>query len=70
MGVGQKIKNYIDEKGISQAHLSRKTNIPVAKLNLALNGKRRLSFEEYEKICWALGVAVGTFLEAKAPAGR
>ena len=36
-------------------------------LNLALSGKRRLTFEEYEHICWALGVGVETFLEARPP---
>lgn len=67
MEVGFKIKSFMDEKGISQAHISRKTGIPTAKLNLALNGKRRLTFEEYETICWALGVEVGAFLEPRAP---
>lgn len=67
MGVGEKIKCYMDVHGISQAHLSRKTNIPAPKLNLALSGKRRLTFTEYEMICWALGVGVSEFLEAKPP---
>lgn len=65
METGMKIKSYLDERGISQVFLSEKSNIPAPKLNLALNGKRKLTFDEYEAICWALGVGVDTFLEPK-----
>lgn len=65
METGIKIKSYLEERGISQAFLSAKSNIPPAKLSLALNGKRKLTFDEYESICWALGVGVDTFLEPK-----
>lgn len=67
MEVGMKIKGYLESKGVSQAFLSTKSGIPPAKLNLALNGKRRLSLPEYESICWALGVGVDTFMEPKPP---
>lgn len=65
MKTGTKIKTYLDERGISQIFLSEKSGIPASKLNLALNGKRKLTFDEYESICWALGVGVDTFLEPK-----
>ncbi len=65
--VGLKIKKHLDENGITQAFLSRKTGISKSKLNLALNGNRKLSFEEYELICGALGLPVGLFLEARIP---
>lgn len=67
MDVGVKIKGYLESKGVSQAFLSTKSGIPPAKLNLALNGKRRLSLPEYESICWALGVGVDAFMEPKPP---
>lgn len=67
MCVGLKIKSYLDSNGISQTHISNKTKIPLPKLNLALNGKRRLSFEEYELICGSIGVGVDKFLEPKKP---
>lgn len=67
MDVGMKIKGYLESKGVSQAFLSTKSGIPPAKLNLALNGKRRLSLPEYESICWALGVGVDAFMEPKPP---
>lgn len=68
MDVGTKIKNYLEEKGISQAFVSSRSGIPPAKLNLALNSKRKLSLSEYESICWALGVGVDAFMEPRPPA--
>lgn len=67
MEVGVKIKDYMSSIGVSQAHVSRKTGIPMPKLNLALNGNRRLTFEEYELICGALNVGCEKFLEPRAP---
>lgn len=67
MEVGMRIKKYMEENGVTQAFLSRKTGMPSPKLNLALNGKRRLTFEEYELICGVLGVDVGFFLRARVP---
>lgn len=65
MDVGQKIRAYIEERNISQVELCEKTNIAPPKMNLSLNGKRRMTFGEYQAICWALGVGVDTFLEAR-----
>lgn len=67
MDVGAKIKSYLDNRGISQTFVSSRSGIPPAKLNLALNGKRKLSLAEYESICWALGVGVDTFMEPRPP---
>lgn len=67
MNIGTKIKDHLESRGISQVFLSNKSGIPPAKLNLALNGKRRLSLSEYESICWALGVGVDTFMEPRPP---
>ena len=69
MCVGQKIKDYLENNGISQTFVSNKTGIPVQKLNLSLNGNRKLQFDEYELICGALSVGVDKFLEPKLPNG-
>ena len=68
MDVGNKIKAFIDERNISQIELSKKTRIPPAKLNLSLSGKRRLTFAEYQVICWVLGVGVDQFMAPHPPA--
>lgn len=67
MDVGTKIKNYLEKKGISQAFVSSKSGIPPVKLNLSLNGKRKLTLSEYESVCWALGVDVSAFMEPRPP---
>lgn len=67
MCVGQKIKAFIEETGTSQTYISKKTSISLPKLNLALNGKRKLTFEEYELICGTLGVNTDRFLTPKKP---
>lgn len=67
MGVGTKIKNYLNDYGITQKFISGKTGIAMPKLNLALNEKRRFTFEEYELICGALRVGTDKFLEPKQP---
>lgn len=67
MCTGQKIKKYLKSNGISQTHISSKTGIPLPKLNLSLNGNRRMSFEEYELICGTLGLDTNQFLEPKKP---
>lgn len=65
MCVGEKIKTYLYMNGITQTHISTKTSIPLPKLNLALNGNRRLTFEEYELICGALEVNTDKFIQPK-----
>lgn len=67
MSVGEKIKDYIQENNISQTQLSIDARIALPKLNLALSGKRRLKFEEYEIICGVLDVGVDKFLSPRKP---
>lgn len=43
MDTATKILEFLAENGITQTFISKKTNIPVSKLNLALNGKRRIA---------------------------
>lgn len=68
MDVRAKIKFYLEERGISQAFICEKTGIQNAKLSFALNGKRKLTIEEYQCICWALGVGVDQFMSPLSPA--
>ena len=63
MNVGVMIKTYLEENGISQAFVSRETNINPVKLNMALNGNRRLGLDECALICGALGVNTDRFLK-------
>ena len=64
------IKKYLEEIGMSQAFLSRRTEIASPKLNLALNGSRKLSLDEYAVICGVLGVDTNFFLKPRLPGIR
>lgn len=66
-GIGSKIKQFLDQNNISQTELSIETKIPLPKLNLALNDKRRLQFDEYEIICGVLNVGAEKFLTPRLP---
>ena len=67
MYIGVMIKEYLEKRGITQAHVSRETGIETSKLNLALNGGRRLSLDEYAISCGVLGVDTNFFLKPRLP---
>jgi transcriptional regulator with XRE-family HTH domain len=67
MTVGQKIKKYLNDNNISQADFSIAVKMVSSKLNLVLNGHRKLQIEEYAVFCDALGVPFDTFLEKRNP---
>jgi hypothetical protein len=67
MRVGQKIKVYINENNIQQKALSIKSKIALPKLNLILNGHREIKPEEYEVLCYCLGLGVDKFLAPRKP---
>lgn len=59
--IGLKVKEYLDENGIKYSFLSGKVGIPMNVLSPLLNGKRKMSVEEYFTICEALNLPVDTF---------
>lgn len=67
MNTGVMIKEYIEENGITQAFLSRKTGMGNSKMNLVLNGNRKLTLDEYALICGVLKVNTDFFLKPKVP---
>ena len=62
MKVNEKIKKYLEDHGITQAFLERKTGISHDKLSKILNGKRKLSAQELGIISNALEVNPNIFL--------
>lgn len=61
------IKAYLQAEGRSQVWLARQIGMSNHKLNLSLNGKRKLMFDEYARICGALGVNTDFFLKPQSP---
>ncbi len=50
------LKEYFKKKNISQYEIERKTGISQSKVNLSLNGKRKLTAEELIKIAIAFDI--------------
>jgi transcriptional regulator with XRE-family HTH domain len=50
-----KLKAALFEKGVTQAKLSKETNIPRAYISLAINGKFNLDDGQRQKVAAALG---------------
>lgn len=61
MTVGEKIYEYIDEKGIKQVFLAEASGLGQQKLNRILKGKQEITVADYEVICGVLSVGVDFF---------
>lgn len=58
---GLRIKKYLDENGIKYTYVSEETGIPMNILSPTLNGKRKMSAEEFILICKVLNVKTDFF---------
>jgi len=52
----ESIAKYIAKNGIRQVFLCEKTGLTKHCVSMSLKGQRKLSLDEYEKICQALNV--------------
>lgn len=59
--LGEKIKAYIIERGLKIGAVAEKVGIPMNTFSAMMNGKRKITAEEYFAICVALGVPLDTF---------
>lgn len=65
--ISKAISDYLKESGIKQTHLSEKTGLSVNSVCTALNGKRKLSIDEYALICQALSLSYDYFFKRAYP---
>ena len=63
--VAARIKNYIENRGITQTYLAKITNIKLKSLNDILNGRVKITVEALQTISKALKVPVVFFLTDK-----
>ena len=56
MPMYERIRKYIDDRDVSRKIIAMNVGFSESQLSLLLNGKRRLSVDEYEKICGAMAV--------------
>lgn len=57
----EKIKEYLEKNGIKQTHIQRQLGISRSACNAMLNGKRKMTAQEYLKICQVLKVPADYF---------
>ena len=62
MNLNIAIGSYLQNNGITQAYVAEKTGITTNALNLSLKGKRKLTADEYIRICNALKVPYDFFV--------
>ena len=62
MEVNEKIKQYLEDHGISQAFLVNATGINKFTMSYIVNGKRNITADELGKIAKALNVSADIFL--------
>ena len=63
--VYQKVREYIEEKGIKQVVVAQKAGISKTTFNAIMNGKRTLYADDLRAICIALDVSPEVFIEVK-----
>ena len=61
MGVCYEIKNFIKDNGLLLPKISKTIGVSNETFIAMLNGKRKITAEEYFLICHALGVSLSHF---------
>lgn len=59
--LGFKIKDYMTAKGLKFGAIAERAGIPANIFSAMINGKRKITAEEYFSICSALGVPLEQF---------
>lgn len=60
--LGMKIKEYIVQTGLKIGVVAERAGIPINTFSAMVNGKRRITAEEYFSICNALNVPLEKFV--------
>ena len=62
--IAERIKNYVDEKGIKQIAIANATGMSKVAVSETLNGNRTLTAEEMVRICRFLEVPCERFFDS------
>ena len=63
MHVYEKVRAYMDDHGIKQTTIAKKTGISLVTFNAMMNGKRVMYADDLRAICYALEVGPEKFIE-------
>ena len=64
MVVQSKVAQYLEGQGIKQSWLAQKTGLTDNMISGILNGKRKMTADEFVRICKAIGKNPNDFMEA------
>ena len=70
MAVAERLKQLVDDKGVTYSFISSRTGIPVDAISKSLLGKRRLPADELVDICNVVGIELNELQPARANLGR
>lgn len=62
MKIYQKVRGYMDSRGIKHSVVARKSGIAPKTFSAIMNGKRTMYADDFEAICNALGVNATEFI--------
>ena len=65
MVVQSKVAQYLEEQGIKQSWLAQKTGLTDNMISGILNGKRKMTADEFVRICKAIGKNPNDFMEGE-----
>ena len=65
--VADRMNSYVSQKGIKKTHLAKTAGMPYGTVACLLNGQRRMTVEQYQQLCSALGVRPSFFMEEADP---
>ena len=60
--IHERMKAYITEQNINQKLMAENMDVSETKLSMMLNGKRRMTIEDYIKACKAISVSPTKFI--------
>ena len=63
--IAERVKEYVNEKGIKQVAIANAIGISKVAMSETLNGNRTMTAEEYVRICDFLEVPYGKFTGGK-----
>lgn len=70
MAVAERLKQLVDDKGVTYSFISSRTGIPVDAISKSLLGKRRLPADELVNICNVVGIELNELQPARTNTGQ
>lgn len=63
MEVQSRVIRYVKDVGIKQSFIAKKTGLSENAVSNIFNGKRKMSADEFMKVCQAIGKTPNDFME-------